>query len=504
MSGPIDLEARHGSKGSSAFRLANSFRRASNTSTAPDSQKNDAKRTGGRDAAEPPRRASLADLPLRLIRSKSKTTEDIQKDVERPAVHHKLGDLFFTMPNEIQVQILCSLETSDILSLRLASKPLCELLQLNASIVSRVVLQKSSLGSDPMLLEKLYRPPLPVQNLDFFLQMMHRKKIVSRMICTIANYVQLKIYQVRSTNRRKQFAPSRARMESRLEAPTFIIHHFLETFRTALLRPPGIANSDSSSTSAEPMSSETEIQTSIINDYPQDMLLPAFQFYRIMVSAYRQKLRPPTYAGTIERKIRGWDRTPASDADVTQVLIYGGMEEVLRVMSHPTYATRLQALNLAIDRINGRPLPVGSRWMKVKSRSKVIRDLDMPQIPKIQYMSQGSPVKLTALYLPWLSAIVAKQKKMDGAEGRTPASQSSGAPTSSPQIPSPFAYIEDLLRDHQAGSASGETDMTVEDFAARASAPDGEGEDVDDTVAGGPDHAAHGFIPQNHPSSFPT
>ncbi len=144
------------------------------------------------------------------------------------------------------------------------------------------------------------------------------------------------------------------------------------------------------------------------------MLLPALQFYRILVSAYRQKLRPPTYAGTIERKIRGWDRTPASDAEVAQVLIYGGMKEVLRVMSRPTYATRLQALNLAIRRINGRPLPVGSRWMKVKSRSKVIRDLDIPQISDMQHMLPSSTVKLTALYLPWLSAIVAKQRRWTG------------------------------------------------------------------------------------------
>lgn len=84
MPGPGALEARHGSKVSSAFRLANSFRRASNTSTAADSQKNDAKRIGGRDAAEPPRRASLADLPLRLIRSKSKTMEEVQEDAEQP------------------------------------------------------------------------------------------------------------------------------------------------------------------------------------------------------------------------------------------------------------------------------------------------------------------------------------------------------------------------------------------------------------------------------------
>ncbi len=402
--------------------------------------------------------------------------------------------MFFAIPNEIQVQILCYLDTSDILSLRFTSKPLSELLRLNASAISRVVLRNSSLGGDTIFLEQLYRPPLPIVNLDYFLQMIHRESTVLRMVSTIADYVQIKIYQVKSTNRRKQFAPSRARMESRLKGSAFIIYHFLEKFRAALIRHSEEACSDSQGTTTEPPSFENEMQTEIISCYPEDTQLPAFQFYRIMVSAYRQKLRPPTYAGTIERKLRGWDRTPASDADVALVLIYGGMEEVLKIMLHPTYGARLQALNVAIDRINGRALPVGSRWMEGKSNPQVIKDLDISPIPKIPFMSQGSAVKLTTLYLPWLWAIVAKQRTAQGTEAAAP----------DPHIPSPFAYIEDLLKDHERGAIPGKTDVTVEDFAARANAPDEDEEPADDAAAAGPANAMHNPTVQHRTLSFPT
>ena len=403
---------------------------------------------------------------------------------------NKLGDMFFAMPNEIQVQILCCLGTSDILSLRITSKPLEELLQLNASAISHLVLRNSSLGLNQKVLEKFYPRPLPIENLDYFLKMMHREKVILGMVSTIADYVQMEVYQVKSASRRKQFAPSRARMESRLKASSFIIYHFLERYRAGLMRDSERTCSKSPGTCmVEPGPFRTEMQKLIIDGYPEDMLLPAFQFYRVMVSAYRQKLRPPTYAGTIERKLRGWDRTPASDADVAQVLIYGGMEEVLKIMLHPSYGARLQALNMAIDRINGRLLPARSLGVGGTFNSTVIWDLDIPSIPNIQYMSQGSAVKLTVLYLPWLSIIVGKQRS---------------AAVPHPRIPDPFAYIEDLIKDHHTRGIPSEAGITMEDCPARVNEPDEDEEYVDDAAVAGPANVMNVPTPQHHPLSFPS
>ena len=203
-------------------------------------------------------------------------------------------------------------------------------------MVSRVVLRNGPLG-DEVHLQDIYPPPQPNLNLDYFLQMMQRERIVLRMVSA---YIQRTIYLIRSAGRRRQFAPNRSRMEKRLKTPAFAVYHFLENFQVELLRHIRKGR-NSSEILSDPESVGIEIQTRIVNGYPDDILLPAFQFYRIMVSTYRQKPRPPTYAGTIERKIRGWDRTPASDAEVAQVLIYGGMEEVLKIMLNPTYGARL-------------------------------------------------------------------------------------------------------------------------------------------------------------------
>lgn len=397
------------------------------------------------------------------------------------------------MPNEIQVHILCYLDDLDILALRIASKKVLGLLHINASVISRVVLGKNRLEDEVIYLKQIYRAPTPVLNLDHFLQMMHRERIVLKMVSTIADYVQTKIYQVKSASRRRQFAPSRLRMERRLKAPVFITYHFLERLRAGLVSRMKKACSSSKFGVTNPSSVDVEFQTRTINGYPEDLLLPAFQFYRIMVSAYRQKLRPPTYAGTIERKIRGWDRTPATDADVAQVLIYGGMEEVLKIMLHPTYGARLQALNATIDRINGHPLQIGSKWMEAKSNPKVIRDLDIPAISDNHFMLPGSNEKLTTLYLPWLSVIVAKRRATVGAENSV----------SDPQIPSPFAYIEDLLKDHEANAVPVDTGVTMEDFSVRANAPDDDEEHTQESIAG-PSNTPQGPPIQHRSLNFPS
>jgi F-box domain len=401
--------------------------------------------------------------------------------------------MFFAMPTEIQVQILCYLEATDILSLRITSKPLSELLQINASTISRVVLRNSSFGDVPTFHEKLYAPPPPVENLDYFLQMMHREKIVLRMVSTIADYVQIKIYRVKTAARRKHFAPGRARMERRLKAPAFVIYHFLERFRAAQLRRPGGVSSDGQHSSAELRPFDDKIQAALIKCYSEDVLLPAFQFYRIMVSAYRQKLRPPAYAGTIERKLRGWDRTPPSDLDVAQVLMYGGMEEVLEIMLHSTYGARLQALNVAVGRINGRSPPVGLRWRELPSDLQITRDLDTSPVSNNQLLLQGRDSRLAGLYLPWLFVMVARHRAI----------KDTGVAEVDPHVTSPFAYIADLLKDQETGAISGETVVTVEDFVARANAPD---EDEEHTEADVPTEMSglDGPMPRHRSLSLPT
>lgn len=237
-----------------------------------------------------------------------------------------------------------------------------------------------------------------------------------------------------------------------------------------------------------------DIQEDVLKCYSEDVLLPAFQLYRVLVSAFRQKLRPPTYAGAIERKLWGWDRKPATDADVAHVLVYSGMEEVVKIMSKATYSARLQALGVAILRINGRSLPVGSRWMEGRANPTFIQDLGITPISNISFMQTDGNVRLTALYSPWLRVLLAREE--------TTGSTETASPDSQPFISSPFSYIEDLLKDHTT-EATAVGSISVDLFSARANAPDEAADHVDD-IAAGPANAVHGYLSQHQSSTFPT
>ena len=97
------------------------------------------------------------------------------------------------MPNEIRVCILCLLEVKDVLSLRLASQSFFNLLNLNAFTISRSILPSSSLGGDPLYLQTLYPQPSPNQNLDYFVQILHRHAVVEKVVVTIADFIQVEI-----------------------------------------------------------------------------------------------------------------------------------------------------------------------------------------------------------------------------------------------------------------------------------------------------------------------
>src|SRR5271154_4153764 len=145
-----------------------------------------------------------------------------------------LGDAFFSLPNEIQAQIFNLLDVSDILSLRLTSHALSQILSATASAISRPILARR-MGSDSALyLKTLYPQPRPCTDLDYFMQMLHRNAVVDRMVLVITDFIQYKIYQVKSSSRQRQFAPCRERLLSRFKAPTFIIYHFLETLRAKI------------------------------------------------------------------------------------------------------------------------------------------------------------------------------------------------------------------------------------------------------------------------------
>jgi hypothetical protein len=377
-----------------------------------------------------------------------------------------LGDRFFSLPNEIQFHILSYLSATDTLSARLCSHALSDILSFNATAFSRSILYRTIYGDANLCLEMLYPPPRPLSDLSYLLQMLHRQAVVNKMVIAVTDFIQFKIYQIKSASRQKQFAPIRRRMIERFTTPIWIIYHFLETYRKEILSSINSPTASiSSAASLSPWSSPTNpgdigicqscshLQCFIIAQYPIDHLLPTYQVFKIMLSAFRQKLHPPTYAGSIERRLRGWNRSAASDEDMTKVLILGGMREVYRIMKGPRFMFRLAEMQRFITRVDGSipiPLPVSARTPSEESKASVARPrppmmkaLDVPDGPVLENMrfliqSQSLPQAPNALWLPGARSRILK------------AAIVAGTVETQWAIPDCFTFIQDIIADREA------------------------------------------------------
>lgn len=301
--------------------------------------------------------------------------------------------------------------------------------------------------------------------------MLHRKSVITKMVIAVIDFIQFKIYQIKSASRQKQFAPVRKRMIERFTTPAWIIYHFLETYRKEILT--SITSPTTSILSAASWSpwpspqrqtsptttahlgicqSCSHLQCSIIARYPIDSLLPTYQFFKIMLSTFRQKLQPPTYAGSIERRLRGWNRRAASDEDMTKVLILGGMREVHSIMKGPKFMSRLAEMQRFITRVDGGipvPIPTSTRTAPdeqnppvAQLRTPMMKALDMPEglvLENIRFLlqSQSLPDAPNALWLPGARSRILK------------AAIVAGTVETQWAIPDCFTFIQDVIADRE-------------------------------------------------------
>jgi hypothetical protein len=306
-----------------------------------------------------------------------------------------------------------------------------------------------------------------LSDLSYLLQMLHRQAVVTKMVAAVTDFIQFKIYQMGSASRQRKFEPIRKRIIERLTTPTWIIYHFLETFRKEILSSiPSPTTPVSSITSHSPWSSPpnpssptaaeeigicqscSHLQCSIIALYPIGDLLPTYQFFKILLSAFRQKLHPPTYAGSIERRLRRWTRNAASDEDMTKMLLLGGMREVYRIMKCSGYTSRLAELQRFISKVDGSvsvPLPTSSRatgdepkGLAARLRTPMMLALDPPdglilENMKFLLQSESLPQAPTALWLPGARSRILKAAIMAGTVETHWA------------IPDCFTFIKDII-----------------------------------------------------------
>ncbi|KAJ9164755.1 F-box domain-containing protein [Coniochaeta hoffmannii] len=281
----------------------------------------------------------------RILQSKSQTSSNTEQVERRPSVAEStkqslpFDQLFLHLPNELQVQILCSLPLSDLLSMRRTSRSLHALIYLNESILVRHHLDRDI----PAYARRLY--PLPENapyTLHYLCGIWHRLHVAAKLSDLMCEWITKDIFLRTDAEKKREFAPQRERMRRRLIPLLFTIFHFFESYREEHLK---YIKENGYGLTRQPYTINP-VEAKIMKMYDDRTLLKVHEVFPLVVSSFLRRLRPPTYVGTLEKTIRGYLKDKPADEVHVAALCIGGIRQVERFWEVKGYNTRRTAVDV--------------------------------------------------------------------------------------------------------------------------------------------------------------
>ena len=258
-----------------------------------------------------------------------------------------LGEL----PVELALGVIAMLDYDDVLAVRVCSRAHYQLVTTNQAQIAREQLARYA----PDWLVDLFprwrtQPFGPVQTpLTHLTALRRRIFICASLSLRVADYVTREMCNRRSSRQRREFAAQHHRMWSRMMTPLLLLFRHFELMRLLSLEHverhgPSTRWLESRERSLLLLGS---MERSLLLRLEPRALLDTAQMFLLLVGAFKRRLRPPSYAGRIERSMRGWRGhcTGPSDAGVAQVLLIGGLEQMERVWTVKAYGERRAALD---------------------------------------------------------------------------------------------------------------------------------------------------------------
>ena len=284
-------------------------------------------------------------------------------------VFRNFVESFSNLPGELQIAVLLYVDVDVLFALRMSCRAFFDVIQTHQSpIVRNILRQRDNTAAGTIL----YPSPSPRSSAtwDFLLQLVHRGSVVRKLAQKIVEFIMVKIYICKTKEQMKEFAHNLTKTLSNL---LMYISHFLESYRAALVRardqlPDGV------------FPNHHRVQRQIIERYDLQNIYLAHAMFNLLAMVVYRKLRPPSYAGNLERKLRGWSKEPATREDVVKLLVIGGLDEVKRVIEHKTYAERREALDIYLRSISKTEeykvdrRQASSRWLKRGSTPSEVND----------------------------------------------------------------------------------------------------------------------------------
>ncbi|RQM06106.1 hypothetical protein DH86_00003351 [Scytalidium sp. 3C] len=285
---------------------------------------------------------SFGSLRSRVIhkspRSSIEHQDEVLVDENRSPQLATLGDLFLGLPNELKAQIISPLPIHTILSMRLVSRSFHALVTLNESSITRYHITHTL----PQYTIKLYPPPEADRlNLHYLCSIWHRLHVASKLSTMISEQATKEIFLRTTEAQRREFEPQYQRMRQRLMPLVFAIFHFFETYRDLHVR--HLANRGTP-LSFQPFTLNP-IECQVMAMYDDQTLLKVHQVFPLVISSFSRRLRPPSYAGRIERSIKGYLKDRPPDEVYTTTLTVGGLWQAQRFWETKGYNSRRAAVD---------------------------------------------------------------------------------------------------------------------------------------------------------------
>ncbi|CAG8974604.1 hypothetical protein HYALB_00004402 [Hymenoscyphus albidus] len=275
-----------------------------------------------------------------------------------------LSDLFLSLPNELQAQIIAPLPIHTILDLRLVSKNFHTLVTLNEFPIARYHITNTL----PQYTLRLYPVPEPeFINLHYLCGIWNRLHVASKLSTMISRQARKEIFLKNTEAQRLEFEPMYRRMCQRLLPLVFTLFHFFEKYRelhTSYLSQGGIPLKQLPYTL-------NPIESQVMSMYDDQTLLHVHQVFPLVISSFSRRLRPPSYVGTLEKTLKGYLKDRPADEVYSSIISIGGLRQAQRFWETKGYNTRREAVDIWYGVVTKLPVEVSAPAPKPTKMSRL-------------------------------------------------------------------------------------------------------------------------------------
>jgi hypothetical protein len=234
--------------------------------------------------------------------------------------------------------------------------------------------------SVPAYALRLFPSPDPSKvNLHYLCGLWHRLHVTQKLSVLISEHTTKEIFLRDTEAKWNEFLPQLTRMRRRLMPLIFTMFHFFEKYRELHLQH---LQANGVPLRLQPFTLNP-IEKQVMDMYDDDLLLTVHQVFPLVLSSFSRRLRPPSYAGRLERSIKGMLKDKPADEVYATIILVGGLRQAERFWETKGYNTRRAAVDQWFGLITHDPVQASSQKYKLSTilgRKKVTPSTDVATV----------------------------------------------------------------------------------------------------------------------------